>query len=401
MPRQTPDGAGPLAHVRVLDFTALVQGPMATQMLGDLGADIIKFEKLGGEWSRHWGIGGGRTHGELDSFLAFNRNKRSVEIDLKDPAQRERVLALVADADVVVENFRPGVMDRLGLGYEALRERNPSIIYACSSGWGQDGPYRMRPGQDMLAQAAAGLMFLQGQHDDPPIGCGVGIADLYTGLHIVVGILVALAHRERTGEGQRVEVDLFSCTAAVQQQELTYYLSHRSLPPRPNRNMVSIFANAPYGVYATSDGHVAIAMTPLPVLAEAIDLPEVARFDSIESSLEHRDALYDLIAARLATLSTAECLERLLAHDVWCAAVQDYEGLLEDAQFTHNDLLWDVPVGEDGHESGDGTTFQTIGSPFTFSGTPARVHRGVPRLGEHTDEVMGMGTEAANVARSR
>jgi crotonobetainyl-CoA:carnitine CoA-transferase CaiB-like acyl-CoA transferase len=374
---------GPLAHVRVLDFTALVQGPMATQILGDLGADVIKLERHEGEWSRQWGIGNGRTHGELDSFLAFNRNKRSVAVDLKDPETRRRILELGGEVDVVVENFRPGVMSRLGLDYDAFRAVNPAIVFASSSGWGQEGPYRTRPGQDMLAQAAAGMLFLQGQRDDPPHPAGIGVADLYTGLHIVIGVLAALAHRDNTGEGQRVEVDLFSCITAAQQQEITYFLSHGEIPERPERNFGAIFASAPFGIYGTADGHLVIAMTPCPVLARAIDLPELARYDTNELMYENRIGIYDVIAARLAQDTTAHWIERLLEHDVWCAPVQDYAALVKDAQLEHNGLLWDVPVGE------DGARFRTVGSPFRFSATPASVHRGVPRVGEHTEEVLG------------
>jgi crotonobetainyl-CoA:carnitine CoA-transferase CaiB-like acyl-CoA transferase len=377
---------GPLAHLRVLDFTALVQGPMATQILGDLGADVIKFEKHEGEWSRHWGIGDARTHGELDSFLAFNRNKRSVAVDLKDAATRDRVLELARDADVVVENFRPGVMDRLGLGYDVLREYNAGIVYACSSGWGQSGPYVKRPGQDMLAQAAAGMLFLQGRRDDPPTPAGIGVADLYTGLHLAIGILAAIAHRAETGEGQRVEVDLFSCVTAAQQQELTYYLSHGSIPERPMRNMGAIFANAPFGIYPTADGHLVIAMSPCPVLAQALDLPQIAQYDTNALSLVHRDEIYDEIAARLAGDTTAAWIPQLLAFDVWCAPVQDYAALIEDPQLAHNELLWDVGVGR---EQDGGLRFRTVGSPFTFSLTPAALRRPVPRVGQHTEEVLG------------
>ena len=175
----------PLDGVRVLDFTALVQGPMATQMLGDLGADVIKIEKVGGEWMRFWGILNGQSHGEMDSFLAFNRNKRSAEADLRDPQIRERILELAAEADVVVENFRPGVMARLGLGYEDMQAVNPRIIYASSSGYGQSGPYVKRPGQDLLIQALSGVMFLTGRAGEPPTAHGVGVTDQYTALHIV------------------------------------------------------------------------------------------------------------------------------------------------------------------------------------------------------------------------
>jgi crotonobetainyl-CoA:carnitine CoA-transferase CaiB-like acyl-CoA transferase len=384
-------GGGALGHLRILDFTALVQGPLATQILGDMGADVIKFERLDGEWSRHWGIGNGRTHGEIDSFLAFNRNKRSVAVDLKDPVTRERILALAEDADVVVENFRPGVMDRLGLGYADFVARNAAMIYACSSGWGQTGPYSTRPGQDMLAQAASGIHFFQGTRDLPPTPIGLGVADLFTGLYLVVAILAAVSHRQETGEGQRVEVDLFSCVTALQQQEITYFLSHGSIPERPTRNLGAVFVTAPFGTYPTADGHLVIAMTPCPVLAVALDLPEIAEFDTNEKMLEHREAIYDLVAARLATDTTANWIDALLAHDVWTAPVQDYDMLMRDPQLRHNGLLWDVPVGA-GSAAETAPTFRTVGSPIRMSRTPARVRRGVPHLGEHTTDVMGAGT---------
>jgi crotonobetainyl-CoA:carnitine CoA-transferase CaiB-like acyl-CoA transferase len=389
-PTPGTDDGGALSHLRILDFTALVQGPLATQILGDLGADVIKFERVEGEWSRHWGIGNGRTHGELDSFLAFNRNKRSVAVDLKDLATRERILALSEEADVVVENFRPGVMDRLGLGHADFAARNAGIVYACSSGWGQTGPYATRPGQDMLAQAASGIHYFQGTRDMPPTPIGIGVADLFTGLHMVVAILAAVSHRQITGFGQRVEVDLFSCATALQQQELTYFLSHGSIPGRPARNLGAVFVTAPFGTYATADGYLVIAMTPCPLLAEAIDLPEIAEFDTNESMLEHREQIYDFIAARLTTDTTAHWVEVLLAHDVWSAPVQDYHALVRDPQLRHNRLLWDVPVG-DGSAAEAPPVFKTVGSPIRLSRTPTRVRRGVPRLGEHTRDVMGSG----------
>ncbi|MDA8290096.1 MAG: CoA transferase [Actinomycetota bacterium] len=382
-------GAGPLAHVRVLDFTALVQGPLATQMLGDLGADVVKLERPEGEWSRHWGIGDGHTHGQTDSFLAFNRNKRSVAVDLKDPDVRARVLALAPEFDVVVENFRPGVMARLGLGYEEFSERNPGIVYASSSGYGQSGPYVSRPGQDMLVQALSGLLFLAGRAGEPPTACGIGIADQYTALHIVVAVLAALEHRRETGRGQRVELDLFSCAVAAQQQELTYYLNHGGIPERPAENHGSIWATAPFGIYPTADGFLAIAMTPCPVVGEALEMPELARYDTNALMLAHRSEIYHAIAERLGEGPTAQWMERLLARDVWCAPVQDYDALVQDPQARHNEMFWEVPLGA------EGLSFRTVASPFVFSETPAGIHRGVPDLGQHTEELLGRRARAA------
>jgi crotonobetainyl-CoA:carnitine CoA-transferase CaiB-like acyl-CoA transferase len=381
---------GPLSHLRILDFTALVQGPLATQMLGDLGADVVKIERLEGEWSRHWGILDGHTHGQTDSFLAFNRNKRSVAADLKDREACERILALAGEFDVVVENFRPGVMGRLGLGYEAFAERNPEIIFVSSSGYGQTGPYVKRPGQDMLIQAITGMLWLAGRAGDPPTAAGIGIADQYTALHIVIGILAALEYRRQTGQGQRVELDLFSCAISAQQQELTYYLNHGSIPPRPAENHGSIWATAPFGLYPTSDGGIAIAMTPCPIVGRALGMPDLAQYDTNALMLEHRAEIYAALAERLKADTTAHWMEVLLAHDVWCAPVQTYDDLVKDPQALHNEMFWEVPIGN------GATSFRTVASPFVFSETPAAIHRGVPDLGEHTEQVLGAATGKAD-----
>jgi crotonobetainyl-CoA:carnitine CoA-transferase CaiB-like acyl-CoA transferase len=376
--------SGPLKHLRVLDFSALVQGPLATQILGDLGADVVKIERPDGEWSRHWGILNGRTHGETDSFLAFNRNKRSVAADLKDPTTRAAILDLSAEFDVVVENFRPGVMARLGLGYDAFAARNPRIIFVSSSGYGQSGPYATRPGQDMLIQALTGMLFLAGRAGEPPTAAGIGLADQYTALHIVIGILAALAHRERSGQGQRVELDLFSCTISAQQQELTYYLNHGSIPPRTAENHGSIWATAPFGIYPTADGAIAIAMTPCPVVGRALNMPELARYDTNALMLEHRAEIYGVLAERLRTDTTAHWIEALLAQDVWCAPLQTYDDLVTDPQALHNEMFWDVPIGQTSQR------FRTPGSPFKFSETPVSLRLGVPDLGQHTDEILSL-----------
>jgi len=373
---------GPLSHLRVLDFTQLLQGPMATQILGDLGADVIKFEKPGGEWMRHWGILMSRTHGEVDSFLAFNRNKRSVEVDLKEPHVRERILELAKESDVVVENFRPGVMDRLGLGYENFREVSPEIVYACSSGYGESGPYSSRPGQDLLIQALTGILFLTGRSDDPPMACGVGVPDEFTSLHLVIAILAALEHRRQTGRGQKVSVNLFNCTVAAQQQELTVFLNRGDREPleRPSKNIGHVGATGPFGIYATKDGHLTLAMFPCPQLGEILGLPWLAKYDTNEKMFEHRDEIHAGLEEHFQTEVTEHWIEILEKHDVWCAQVQSHADLEDDPQVRHNQLIWEVPVGDNGE------VFKTVGAPFSFSETPARVYRGVPRAGQHSAE---------------
>ncbi|MEX2148603.1 MAG: CoA transferase [Steroidobacteraceae bacterium] len=371
---------GPLQGIRVLDFTALLQGPLATQVLADLGADVVKLEKQEGEWMRQWGIFAARTHGETDAFLAFNRNKRSVAIDLRDPEDFARVLELADAADVVVENFRPGVMDRLGLGYEALKQRNPRLIYAASSGYGRTGPYVKRPGQDYLVQALTGATWLSGRRDDPPFVMALAIADQYTGLHLVVGILAALQHRNRTGQGQRMDVDLMSCMLALQQQELTVYLNHHNSFERPRENLGHPGLTAPSGIYATSDGYLMLAMIPCPKLGGILGVEWLAGFDTLEKMFEARDEAYGLLAAHFRTQTTAHWLELLSASDVWCAPVQDYAQLEKDPQVAHKGIFWDIPYAD------TGKTYRTVGSPFGFSESPVSVRRGAPRAGQHTAE---------------
>lgn len=372
--------SGPLVGLRVLDFTALLQGPLATQVLADLGADVVKLERPEGEWMRHWGILMTRTHGETDAFLAFNRNKRSVGIDLRDDAVRPALMELVAAADVVVENFRPGVMDRLGLGYDALREANPRIVYAASSGYGRTGPYATRPGQDMLVQALTGSMWLSGRRDDPPTPFGVAVADQFTGLHLVIGILAALQSRERTGEGQRVDVDLLSCMLAAQQQELTVSWNHDDVTlERPAENIGHAGLTGPSGVYPTADGHLTLAMFPCPALGEILGVDWLVPYDTNERMMASRDDIYRRLAAHLAQRPTAHWMDLLTGHGVWCAPVQTHADLEDDPQIAHRGLIWEVPVGD-----GDGT-YRTVGSPFSFSATPtAGAYRPAPRSGQHT-----------------
>jgi crotonobetainyl-CoA:carnitine CoA-transferase CaiB-like acyl-CoA transferase len=381
-PADAPTHDGPLSGLRILDFTQLVQGPLATQILGDLGADIVKVEKPGGEWMRAWGILASETAGEMDSFLAFNRNKRSITVDLKDARIRGALLGAATEFDVVVENFRPGVMSRLGLGYEDFRTHNPAIVYASSSGFGQDGPYAGRPGQDLLVQALAGATHLTGREGDPPTASGIGIADEYAGLHLALAILAALVHRQRTGEGQRVSVDLFSCMVAAQQQELTVYLNHGQRLERATENVGHVGGTAPFGIYATADGHLALAMTPCPELGKALDVAWLAEYDTNTKMYQSRDHIHQCLEDLFRSHPTNHWLAILDEAGVWCAKVQDFADLEHDPQIHHNDLIWEVPVGDDGER------FRTVGTPFRFSRTHARVRRGVPRAGQHNSELL-------------
>lgn len=380
---------GPLSGVVVLDFSQLAQGPYATQILGDLGADILKVEPPKGEWMRHWSLANLYLNGQGVSYLCFNRNKRSIAIDLKQPEGIEVAKRLAAQADVVVENFRPGVMDRLGLGYEELAKINPRLVYCASSGFGQTGPYVKRPGQDLLTQAVAGIGFLNGRKDEPPVAMPVGIADLVASQHIVYAITAALYNREKTGRGQRVDVNLLNSLLAIIVQELAVYLNGGGLPQRSASGIPSPFLGAPYGFYQTADGYIAIAMNPINKLAKLVGLQKYQN-RSESQIMEGRDEIREEFAKGFLQRTTDEWLEILLSEDIWCAPVNDFADVEKDPQIAANEMIvsWDQPhIG----------TVRSTGIPVKFQGTPGEIRRPAPSIGEHTLEILrefGKYTEA-------
>lgn len=372
--------AGPLAGLVVADFAQLAQGPFATQMLGDLGAEIIKIEPMKGDWMRHWSMANLFLEGEGASFLSFNRNKRSIAIDLKHPRGKEAALRIIDGADVLIENFRPGVMERLGLGYETLAERNPRLVYCASSGWGQTGPYVSRPGQDLLVQAVAGVGYLNGDADGPPQGVGVGIADFTAGFHIVYGVLAALYARERTGRGQRVDVSLLNSILNLHIQELSLYLNGAGLPVRSRSNIPGAYLGAPYGFYETADGYIAIAMNPINTLARLVGIEGYE--DHAESQImEGRDQVRADFQKGFLNKTTQEWLDILLAEDIWAAPVNDYAAVERDPQIRENEMIveWEHPKAG---------TVRSVGIPVKYSETPGEIRRPAPLLGEHTAEIL-------------
>ena len=371
-----------LEGVRVLDFTQMMMGPWATQFLGDLGADVIKIERPHtGEWERGLRAMGKLLDGDSPFFLAMNRNKKSLTLNLKDPRAQDAVKRLATTADLVVENFRPGVMDRLGLGYEHLSAINASIVYVTGSGFGPDGPYADRPGQDLLIQSMSGLAAYGGRRDDPPTPSGSSIVDASTALMLAFSAMAGLFHRERTGEGQRIDVNLFNTAIALQCQEIAAFLN---LPDRWERSEAGIggaWLAAPFGVYRTADRHIAIAMASLSVLAELLELPELAAYDDEDRAYRERDDIYRMIQARLLERDAAAWLELLATRDVWCAPVSRFEDVVDDPQVRHNELLTTV-------ERPNGEPMRVVGMPVRFSETPGTVRSGPPSVGQHTDEVL-------------
>lgn len=372
--------AGPLEGVIVADFTQLAQGPVATQILGDLGAEIIKIEPPKGDWMRHFSLRELYIGGESVSFLSFNRNKRSIAVDLKKPEGVDVVKRLVEKADVVVENFRPGVMDRLGLGYETLNQLNPRLVYCASCGFGQSGPYVTRPGQDLLIQSMSGMTVLTGNRDDIPSATIVGIADLTASQLIVYGVCAALFNRERTGKGQRVDVNLYNALLGLTLQEIGNYLNGGGMPERSERGYPNPYVGAPYGIYHTQDRYIAIAMNPINKLARLLDVEGLDHITG-QNVMEDADEIRDRLAAAFVEKTTAEWLDILLAEDIWCAPVYEFADVEKDPQVLLNEMVISYRHPTAG-------TVRAVGIPVKFQGTPGEIRYPAPLLGQHSVEIL-------------
>ena len=376
----TPETPGALDGIRVLDFTQMMLGPFATQILADLGADVIKVERPQvGEWERGLEFAGELIGTDSAAFVAMNRNKRSVALDLKGKGAREALLRLAETCDVVVENFRPGVMDRLGLGYEDFRAVRPDIIYCSGSGWGQRTKYAQmnRPGQDLLIQAATGLALNTGSAGDPPIAAGTSICDATGALTLANGILAALLARYRHGVGQRVEVDLFHATMAILTQEISAMVNLGLDFTRSEAGIAQPWLSAPFGIYRTADGWIALAMGSLAAVAEVFDAPDVAGMDPWTD----RDAVKRRLDALTPARTTDEWLHPLLAAGLWAAPVRTMKEAAEELAADGSPLIVDV-------EHTSGRPLQLVGCPITLSETPWRQRLRPPAVGEHTREVL-------------
>jgi len=369
----------PLAGTVVLDFTQVMMGPIATQTLGDYGADVIKVERPGvGDLSRR----GVLAHQGMDNpvFLALNRNKRGIALDLSTDAGRKVAESLIARADVVVSNFRPGVMERLGLGYEEARRINPRIIWASGSGFGPTGPYAHKGGQDVLGQAFSGVMKRTPDPDAPVSVYATAIADYTAGQHLVQGILLALLQRERTGVGQKVEVSLYNSMLAMQAQEATARLMY---DVELNWAMMPLT-----GCFETSDSEVVIIgafkENPLQRICAALEMPDLSadpRFAELEDQRENRAELRGLIAARLSERTTAHWIAALEEQDVLCGPVLTLAEALASEQTEVNRMLLEFPDAE-------GRVIRTIASPILMSNSAPDVRVVPPQLGQHSEQVL-------------
>jgi crotonobetainyl-CoA:carnitine CoA-transferase CaiB-like acyl-CoA transferase len=373
-----------LDGVTILDFSHLLQGPFATQLLGDMGANVIKIERAGaGDLFRSmtffakW-VGGS----ESPNFLAWNRNKRSIALNLKSKRVHAIIMEMARTADVVVQNFRPGVLDRLGYGYEDFKAVNPRIIYCSGSGYGEDGPYVDRPGQDMLIQGLTGLASNTGRADGPPVPAGSGMADQIGAMNMVYGILSALYYREKSGKGQKIEVNLLAGMLAHLAQEYVAVLNLGQDLVRPNSGIGHPGIQAPFGIYKTRDSkYVSIAMSPYKTLYETLEAPQLAIYDDLKTLFDKRDEVWEKVNAETSKFDRDELLRRLLAADIWCAAVNDIRAASEDPAVVHGRMItsYEHPVGG---------TVRVIAPAVKMSETPATIERPAPLVGQHGREIL-------------
>ena len=370
----------PLDGIRVVDFTQVMLGPCCTQMLADYGAEVIKVEKAKiGDLSR-WSLGSDPDGLNNPVFTSLNRNKKSLALDLKTPEARAAVLELLRTADVVVNNFRPGVMERMGYGYEDLKKINPRLVYAVGTGFGLEGPYRHKGGQDTLAQALTGVMERKSDNSHPTAVYSTTLADYSAGMHLVQGILLALLHRDRTGEGQQVAVSLYSSLIAMQMQEGTMHLM---------RNKELNWSAFPLtGVFETTDGALvmvgAFKPNPLQDICAALDIEDLSQkpeHKDFDAQMLTRPALQAIFRENFTTNTTAHWLKRLEDVDILCSEVRSLPEALADEQTLINKLILEVgetPAGP----------VRVIGSPIDMSNAPVTVRLKPPTLGEHNDIIL-------------
>jgi crotonobetainyl-CoA:carnitine CoA-transferase CaiB-like acyl-CoA transferase len=373
----------PLDGLLVVDFSQFLAGPSASLRLADLGARVIKIERPDrGDLCRELYISNLALDGDSTLFHSINRNKESFAVDLKNPADRERVHQLLTRADVMIQNFRPGVIEKLGLGYAAVRQANPRLVYAEISGYGQQGPWRDKPGQDLLVQSLSGLAWLNGNAGDPPLPFGLAVADLFTGAHLVQGILACLVRRSISGAGGHVEVSLLESTLDFQFEVLTTYLNDGGqLPRRSAFNNAHAYLGAPYGIYATADGYLALAMGSVPRLAELLELPELRNYQQPGALFDKRDEIKRRLADHLKTRPTADWLSILEPADIWCSDVFDWDRLFAHEGFRTLDMVQEVTRRP-------GVTLKTTRCPIRIDGELFTSARGAPKLGEHTQDII-------------
>ncbi|MFT4002698.1 MAG: CaiB/BaiF CoA-transferase family protein [Rhizobium sp.] len=377
----TENEEGLLSGILVLDMSQFLAGPMAALRLGDLGARVIKIERPdGGDLCRRLYLSDTEIGGDSTLFHAINRGKESFAVNMKDESDLRELRALIAKADVVIQNFRPGVIERLGLDYASVAAINPRIVYGSITGYGPDNEWRHLPGQDLLAQARSGAMWLNGEADDGPVPFGLAVADMLAGNLLVQALLAGLVRRGVTGRGVHVETSLLEALVDFQFEVLTTHLNDGGrLPKKSTVRNAHAYLAAPYGVYRCAEGWLALAMMPLAKLAPLLKLPALSAYTP-DDAFQRRDEIKTMIASRLQEKTVAEWLAILEPADIWAAEVLDWPQLLQSAAFRQLDILQTVTRD-------DGVSVRTTASPIRVNGVRAKNSLAAPTIGGQSEKV--------------
>ncbi len=374
----------PLNGLTVVDFSQFLSGPLCGLKLADLGARVIKVERPGvGDLCRDLYISDTEIDGDNSLFHAINRNKESITADLRNPEDRAWLQTLLKTADVMIQNFRPGVIERHGFGYEAVQKINPTIIYGSISGYGEEGPWKDLPGQDLLAQARSGLLWLSGSENDPPVPMGLAVADMLAGNALAQGILAALVGRGIHGRGAKIETSLLEAMIDFQFEVLTTHLNDgQRLPKRSGFNGAHAYLGAPYGVYETADGYLALAMTPsLNGLCDLLGVQGLEEFyEDSKKLLTHRDLIKRHLAERIKTGTTEQWLAILQPADVWCSEVLDWHTLRESEAYKLLDFEQEIGRNSD-------SRLNALRSPIRINGATLKSDKAAPLLGQDNEKI--------------
>jgi len=373
----------PLEGITVLEFSQFLSGPVAGLRLSDLGARVIKIERPKvGDLCRNLYISDTDLEGDSTLFHAINRNKESFAANLKDPDDIKKLQKLISKADIITQNFRPGVIERIGLDYDSVKKINPKIVYGTISGYGDKGPWKDLPGQDLLAQSRSGLVWLNGNGGEAPTPMGLAAADMLAGHYLVEGILSSLVKCLKSGKGSYVETSLMEALLDFQFEVLTTYLNDGNRKPvRSSYNNAHAYLSAPYGIYKTADGFIAIAMTPVPQLGELLKLDSITNFTDQKEWFTKRDEIKKMIGDWLIKQSTQYWLDILQPADIWCAEVLEWDKMMENDGFKVLDMLQRI-------KRFDGLDIETLRCPIRINGEVYKSKRAAPVVGQHTEQII-------------
>ncbi|MFZ4453077.1 CaiB/BaiF CoA transferase family protein [Salibacterium aidingense] len=366
----------------VLDFSQFLSGPSASLRLADLGARVIKIERENtGDPCRRLTLKNININDDSLLFHTINRNKESYTADLKKNNDLLKIKELISYADVVIENFRPGTMEKFELDYKSLAKINPGLIYGSISGYGKEGPWRDKPGQDLLAQALSGLTWLNGNKDQPPTPFGLSVADLLAGAHLAQGILTCLIKKGASGKGDLVEVSLLESLLQFQFEVFTTHLNDGEKEPiRSKANNAHAYLAAPYGIYETKDGYIALAMGSVVTLGKLLASPELRKYEDPDTWFTKRDEIKEIIANKLKEQPTDEWINILESGEYWCSDVFNWEQLIKHEGFHALDMIQDIVIAED-------TSVKTTRSPIRIDGEIIKSSKKAPLLGEDNQKI--------------